>query len=289
MAKEQTAQAPVTPVAEPAAEKAEAPKRSIPFDIHDPSEEKMPDEVKTDAAAPESAGEDQPEFPEELMTWAESVGLDKEVLTKLGPEQAEAVRAKLEESMTRLSAKDKIAPAAPISKIDKYAVKLDPDIYDKGFIEVIEGLNAHYSDQLSKIMERLENSDKASKDQRLDSYFKSMGSEYETLLSSKRNRTKVTDEMSVIEAGHRALGKTLPGENELFKRAVRSAFPDHKPTPTAKSDDTAQRVRDQQGKFISKPTHRGNGAVNPEMAARMTVSRFLSEHPETFGQQDTQL
>ena len=92
-----------------------------------------------------------------------------------------------------------------------------------------------------------------------------------------RNRQRVSQEMDAIEAGYKHTGQKVPGESQLFKRAVRALYGDRTKKEVVK--ELNKKLGDREKSMSSRPTNREHlNSMSDTQRATMAVRAKLAEY-----------
>lgn len=280
-------------------ETASSPEPKGPVaDASDPYFDPSDDELADAPAASEEAVE--PETEKETPVVDAKAAIDADLIEKamkagLTKEDAESLGSS--ESLKRvMAAFEKTAETEKPTAFQKFEIpKLDPEVFEPAIIDAFDKLNEHYHDTFSAMQAQIEKMRdqmtgvagelgkelQTAEQRRVSGYFEGLGKEWKDVFGGKEaqaNRAKVTDEMKVIEAGMKAMGKTVPNETELFKRAVNGVFAEQLSQITKQKLSSS--ARDKSGQFLSKPTHRNGSALNSTQRAVMAVAALQGQGRE---------
>lgn len=140
----------------------------------------------------------------------------------------------------------------------------------------------------------------ASTRQQIDSMFSSLGDEYAEVFgvgegsklgqnSPQFNaRLDVLREMDALSAGYQLTGRTPPPPDELFRRAVRMLHGERvsqEATERAKRD-VIDRLRNDQGQFVSRPTSRRETPRPGESAAAAAIRERMAQNGKITDEDD---
>lgn len=229
----------------------------------------------------EPGGDDKPADPEPgkinaaLIARAEKAGLMREAAEQFrNPDSLERVLKTLEGKAADPEQKPADADAPATDEVE-----LDPELYDP---ELISAFKAQ-GNRIKALESRLAEQGQATQSSRIDQMVDGLGKDYGDLLGSGPrsamdpkseqfvNRAKIDDEMETIKAGLQSRGKTVPGENDLFKKAVQSLFGDK--TEAIARRKVSQQLNERSRKFIGRPSgRRGRSDLTPTQAAIKAVA-----------------
>lgn len=265
------------------------------------------------------------EFSNDLLSRAEDIGFSAEEAKEFGTaKELERALRIYERKMTQRGAmaaqvQAAPAPAALPNATEAMKVVEIPDLDAKEFDPaIVNGWNAMKTLVKSQ-REALERSQKDSQERdrsikslsdfvaqqqreqaeaRFDKMIDGLGDNYHELFGKGAgngldpkgehigNRRKLAESVYALALGYSQMGKRVPAEPELFKRALGAAFGDRAETLAQKK--IAEKVQKQRSQFIGRPTHReGAEALTPYQRAVRKVSEKIREKtgddiPESF-------
>lgn len=186
--------------------------------------------------------------------------------------------------------------------IEKFELDLSEEDYDEDFVKTINNMNEHYAQQLEKVTGQLSARDKLIEEivdgidarnesdfsERFDSWVSNLGGQYHDLLgkgptaslkasgSEAKNRDAIRDEMEVLAAGYDQVGRDIPQESELFRRALQSVFGE-----TVSRKNLNGKIQKRRSQMTNRPTYRaghkrGEVPENPEQSAVEQVRAKLA-------------
>lgn len=142
-----------------------------------------------------------------------------------------------------------------------YEVKLNRDVYDDGIVDEFTRMRDHYESRMSSLEARIQASDAIAEEQTFDNLVDGLGHADLFGKTGKETdqefgrRKQLIDEVRILQAGLRAMGRPSTLNEGLLKRAVRSAF----------SAELDKKLIKNQTRRITKQSNgrQGGGATRP--------------------------
>jgi hypothetical protein len=259
-----------------------------PEDTETPAEDEEPAEETKTEEPPESKVEETPKFDDAIVRRAqEEFGLTMEEVREFTPNALKIFVERTGTAKPGEEKKEKPKEAEPEDDLWKEEKPLDPDEYDEEIVErdkrQAERIRT-LKDKIDKIESTLTESQQQSQQQkwadycdRMDQRFNSAEEEYKEVFGDGtwktmqpgtkeyENREAVLKEASIITSVCVQKGIPVPSEDQLFKRAVISLFPEAKTASEKKKFEKS--VSDRQNVMQLKPTHRASKEPSGEEAA----------------------
>ncbi len=214
----------------------DAPKVAEP-----PAEEKVTDDPDDDKPVEVVAISD------DLLTQAIKAGLSMAEARSFGTDELlttalVAMARSAKNVKTTAQSGEKAAEAtAPVAD---FKLDLDPDLYEPEVIKAFEGMQKHVQDQMGamqaqhkSVLDELHTQRQQDSERRVDGMFTALGGDWQDVFGDgpttalrqtsahAKNRAKVIEQMNMVEAGAKALGKPVPAD--LFHNTVDSVFSEH--------------------------------------------------------------
>jgi hypothetical protein len=263
------------------------------------------DDAGDDDAAEASSDETEDDTTDEtalsgaMIDRALDAGLTEDQANALGVDALTGILDRLDQQAAELAKNvpdTEPATESETPKVEPYKLKLDPDLHEDDVVLAFNEMNEHYAGLMQTMSERLGRMEQthtaaaeAERTTRMDRMFKDLGKEWEdvygkgsTSKMSRRSdgykaRDEVEQHMKVLAAGYKAQGRQVPDEADLFMRAHRGTHGDKQ--ATISQTRKAEKVRNRQGQFVARPSHRrtGSSTSSPTRNAAESVARKLSD------------
>lgn len=213
---------------------------------------------------------------------AKSIGIDDESLATFQSDP-QALRKALD--LLKKQGKS-LEPAeeqnADIPAGDTYKATIDRDQYDSDIVEQFESLEkvsqGLYA-KLQKLEAQLQASSQDDLFQKVDDKFSDLlGQGPTTLLNNGAqvsNRNQVIEQMDLLKAGYRNLGKDVPSPQELLNQAVKTTFTDQIEELAEKKINSKMAKR--QNQKSTRPTKRSGRKLDPRKEAEKSVAKLMRE------------
>lgn len=243
----------------------------------DPQEDE--DEEDMDLAQVIEAGTNLAEDP--VFEEAKAAGIDDESLAEFqsDPESLKKALALLKKQGNSTQ------PAEETQEIpvgDTYKSTIDRDAYDPDIVAQFEALEKVSKGLYSKIEQLEAHIQKTSQDDLFtmvdDQYSDLVGEGPTSLLGDKTqlsNRNKVIEQIEVLQAGYKKLGKDVPSPAKLVKLAVETSFSDQLEERVEKKINSKMAKR--QNQKTARPTKRTGRKLDPRKQAEKSVAELMRE------------
>lgn len=265
-----------------------------PLDFDDPAvtsppaDEQVPASEAGEGTVAEADGGS--EFTSELLARAGKLGITEDEAKELGTPASLArvcdaieSRAKSDDGGTVETHHKPRTPAKP----ERLQLKLDPDVIGAETAEIVKQIDEHYAAQvealnaeLAAMREQQTASVEASRKERINGYFDSLGKDFDHIVGAEhpRNRSKVLDKMDVLRAGYEATGRKAPQEKELFQEAFQSEFGDRQAAVARKKIN--EQLKKRQSQITARPDQR-TAQMTPEQRAVAAVAQAMREKEQS--------
>jgi len=256
------------------------------FDIRDDSMD-IDDSVNGSAPAePLETNSEQPNdnWQGELVRQAKEKNLPDDVIQQI--ESASAV-SDLLSIISSVVQKEPIIAEAPEVKFTGKASQQEQEFdigidessaFDPDAVRAMRAMNEHYSKRLRDLEARLADKNAQESLGTATEFVKTLGAEWRPVFGSEskpnvQNIKKLEDTMQTIRAGYAARHKRLPGEQDILKMALNTAFGD-KNNEIARNqlnDKVAKRA----SQMVARPGTRTAPVANPRMRAAQGVADWF--------------
>ena len=272
-------------------EETKEPSSSLDFDepqivdwdaeLADPEEDNSDEEIEDDLDIThviEAGGSDN----DAVFESAKAYGIDDESLKEFqGDPQAlkKALDLFKKQGVEPTPVEDK---DAEISAGETYKSTIDPDTWDNDIVEQFKSLEKVSKGLYAKI-ESLESQIATSSQDDLfnlvdEQYSDLFGAGPSNLLSNGEqvaNRGKVVEQMNLLRAGYKNLGKDVPSPENLLNQAVKASFTDQIEELAEKKINSKMAKR--QNQKTARPTKRSGRKLDPRKEAERSVAKLMRE------------
>jgi hypothetical protein len=272
-----------------------------PAPVQEPEAKKEPEAQEPEPEATE------PEFDDTLLREAREWGFtDADAKAFEHPDKLRAAMTALDRKVVA-SLQTPSAPQQPTAQVPpspqtaprevpppEFKFQLDPENFDEALIGQLNAMNTHYQQHVTNMQQALgflanefQRETGLGKVQRFDGYVSSLGDEYESLVGKGTveeidpnstafvNRNRVFLAMDALRNGYLQNNRPVPGERELFRRALRMEMGDQLASIERKKlNGEVQRKRKQ---VVHRPTQRKSKAGTPLQAAVEDVKAIVRD------------
>jgi len=230
-----------------------------------------------------------------LLEQAQELGIEEEEARELGPSLKRTV-ALMERQFAKVGRERQQAPPPEQQRTTperkKFELKLNKDLMDPEVAAALEAMHAHYEETVAGLQTKLDGVEgfhraKAHEEfsQQFDTWIDELGDGYKPVFGkgrgdqvSKREqkaRVEVIQEMDALAAGYNQTGRKVPGAKTLFERAVRQLHGDKAETVVRRR--VSQQLRDRQGQYVARPSHRKTNQLRGEALAIANLTNRMRE------------